>query len=549
MSKKRKTGERIYMKVWMDLKHYRTPTVVDEYYLDLANDIKKSFVDGGCMEVLRMCHLQASEVDKLACLFAAHLEDVVSGTRIWDTFLKLHRRMYGKWLPFYETETDRKGGEMEYSDICFLSWYFLNTLQHNEYLMPYDERLFAVARMAWQVLDAAWEYAPENGLTKAYFKFTSTGENFYDIRDFLNKFLMESYLFREDIWPKTEKKLNNYIEILREEGGEPELIAKLLHDTHVGILHTARTSLLSLRGRDWLLAYIGEDHPLYRDIEEMSPRILGAFLFKGRDERHIHVEHIATGKKFAIVENSIKDMESSPVVVDDILRGTFVRWRGEWWQSGFSAEYPHNPKAIEEERNSARAKRELDVLERDEALVLKLMKEFYNAFVAFNGGSPIAFLSPEEVDAFIQRFFDFLRDSGDFSPEELKQFKEHKEHFEKTELELLFILSDDDEPCVLFFNPRRGFETWLGDPSVIPIPENPFFDPENFDELEVSEDLFAMFVDVKPSPEMVKYYVEQAKKFPFFEKLFPDLPFEDFDFLLRFWKKETYHGEPQLFFE
>lgn len=54
----------------------------------------------------------------------SYLEDLVSGSELWNSFVRKHTKLYDKPLPFYVTE-DYAEEEINNEDICFLIWYFM----------------------------------------------------------------------------------------------------------------------------------------------------------------------------------------------------------------------------------------------------------------------------------------------------------------------------------------------------------------------------------------------------------------------------------------
>ena len=89
-----KLKERIYIKQWLDLKPYDNQAPTDYFYLKLCNEVKHSLV--------LQLYLEKSEIDILACFLTSYFEDLISGTNIWNSFIRIHKRLYGKQLPFFE---------------------------------------------------------------------------------------------------------------------------------------------------------------------------------------------------------------------------------------------------------------------------------------------------------------------------------------------------------------------------------------------------------------------------------------------------------------
>ena len=155
----------IYMNEWLQLHPYRVAQPSDGYFVALANRllgvcVLKGLSDGGRRKV---------------CLYlAAYLEDQISNLNLWGTFLREHRRLYGRVLPFYATGDDYLADEVNVEDVCFILW---NTwekeVQHGEapgYVNPLNGELVAQAKVFYELLAEAYEEAPENGALNGFFE-------------------------------------------------------------------------------------------------------------------------------------------------------------------------------------------------------------------------------------------------------------------------------------------------------------------------------------------------------------------------------------------
>src|ERR1035437_2062439 len=117
--------KKIYIKKWLELKPYKTQTETDGYYLKLSNTVKHAIITNKQSLALQI-YLNNEDLNNLACFLTSHLEDLISGTNIWNTFVKIHQRLYNKQLPFYLLD-DYNEEEINLQDVSFLIWYFLNT--------------------------------------------------------------------------------------------------------------------------------------------------------------------------------------------------------------------------------------------------------------------------------------------------------------------------------------------------------------------------------------------------------------------------------------
>ena len=87
--------KRIYIKEWLELKPYDKQTVTDNYYLKICNDIKRALITNKQSFILQR-YIDKKEIDLLSCFLASYLEDIISETNIWNSFVNIHYKLYNK---------------------------------------------------------------------------------------------------------------------------------------------------------------------------------------------------------------------------------------------------------------------------------------------------------------------------------------------------------------------------------------------------------------------------------------------------------------------
>jgi hypothetical protein len=104
--------------------------------------------------------------------------------------------------------------------------------------------------------------------------------------------------------------------------------------------------------------------------------------------------------------------------------------------------------------------------------------------------------------------------------------------------------TDSDDLVIVFFNPKMGIEIGLNYVSAFPLDFNPYFDEKNSD-----RDLIYVFSSSGVSKELAEYCFEIGKgKLPFFTHRLGSFLQKDLDFLLRFWKNDSYFSKPAISF-
>ena len=252
--------------------------------------------------------------------------------------------MYGKKIPFYDVK-DYLEDEINTEDVCFLIWYYLNTINGDGFIHPYHSILTEAAATVMEVLDEEYEYAPENTALKSYYVLPETEKDFYRARMLMDNILLGGYLFidaRISLQQKEEEILKST---------DREELLNYLNENRDTFLHSYCTNLLGFRAKEWAAYLLGKDHPLNNDLLSISERISGTFFYKDQDETHIHLEHIASEKVFNLTKASF-DHGDKLDEKDLIIYISLVQWRTEWWFSGVFVKPGFNADLILKEKNS-----------------------------------------------------------------------------------------------------------------------------------------------------------------------------------------------------
>lgn len=529
-------SKRIFIKDWLELKPYEKQTVTDSYYLRISNEAKKAIEADKSSAFLYM-FMYKEDLNLLSCFLTSYLEDIISGTNIWNSFIKAHHRMYGKHLPFYDLD-DYFEGEINPQDIAFLIWYFLNTIQEEKFVSPYNEFIFHIAHSLYDVFDSEWEYAPENEHLKSQYHIDENEDNFYFARLLIEKTLYGTYLF----YPDTFLKLHGQMLQIMEETKENEHLMMFLNDCKDGNLFRNTTRLLSFKGKEWVSEILPDNHPLKKEFVQISDKILGYFFYKGQDKDNVHIEHIASGKKFDLTKKSF-DYSDTLVEVDTILFLGIARWKNEWWFSGIFFDQPFNADLVLDEKNSLESRRAVDFLDRDEQITKDILKQQFEAFLDFNNGRQIAFLSSDELNDFQVGYADFYNKSLNLSKKQIKEAEKRKEKsgFLGSNNDTIDFSKEADSVLV-FFNPKSGVEICININSAFPMPHNPYFREE-----DSNTHVMNLLMDNSISTELTMFCIENCKsRLPFFTEGDGQKYLDDFDFLLRFWKNENYRSVPSI---
>ena len=530
-----KRAKRIYIQQWMELKPYKRHSQSDMYYLGLCNKVYKVLTKDQFL-MLRM-YFDEEELQILSCFLVSYFEDVISQTNIWNTFVRKHQEMYGKKLPFYPTD-EYDEGEINKQDVAFLSWYFLNTVQVAEVISPYNAFLDQLGFEVMEIFEEEYEVAPENEVLQSVYQLEESS-SYYEVRKFLDVLLFQTYLF----YPDTGLELEASEAEILEKYGKDITVINLLNENRDSSLHSAYTKILSLKGKDWAAELLGSKHPLHDPLKEMSERVQGRFLYKGQDRTHITLEHIASSKTFRLTKESF-DHSVQLNKIDQIIFISLIKWKDEWWFSGVFFIDEYDPSLVEEEKRSPQSLRSVAFLTDQKEKMQEVLQEQKERFLEYNEGSLIAFMPAKEIQPFLNGFTSYYNQSLKLSKEEHEQARQRAKEKGYGEEEAVFDPEYEDMPedGVVFFNPNSGVEIISGISSAFPSKQNPFYE----EELN-KDDVLSLLVSKDFSKELVYYCLDHYKdELTFFEEGAGQKYLNDLDFLLRFWKAESYHTTPSI---
>lgn len=531
-----KLKERIYIQQWLDLKPYDNQTSSDGYYLKLCNDVKKSILSNKQSLVLQN-YLNNEEIDLLACFLTSYFEDLISETNIWNTFIKIHKRLYKKHLPFY-TIDEYYEQEINLSDICFLIWYFMNTIQQEKFIAPFYDFIIAPSEKVMDLFEDAWEYAPENKLLKTFYSIDEKDTDFYKARNLIDNVLFKTYLFYPDSLMELR---DSESEIIKE---NDEYLLNFLNENRDRRLHSTYTRLLGLKGQEWIAEILGNKHKLSKYFPKISKKILGYFFYKGQDNENIFIEHIASGKKFNLTKKSFDNYDSLKDI-DTIIFIGIIKWRDEWWFSGVYFQTEFNADLVLDEKNSMESRSAVNFLDFQSKDMDDILNNQFKAFKEFNNNQQIAFMDSNKIDSFIKKYIEFFNNSLNLSQKEEDEAKQRvrTDGFFGDDYETKDF-SDVSESGLVFFNPKSGAEVALAVNSAFPLKNNAFYNEKNCE-----EHIIRLLYAEELSTELVWFCIDNFKNdLKFFESAEGKMYLDNIDFLLRFWKRENYFTKPTITF-
>ena len=530
----------LFITDWLDKKPYQNYSAVDLEYLAVANKVHQKIDSFKFLfEQLQISKQQGKD---LAVFLTCFLEDLVSETNIWSTFINVNKELFDKKLPFYDTKTGYQQGDINLSDLKFLIWYFLNCIYPERFLSPYDDYLDYLANNIGSVLEDEFEYISENEVLKEEY-FLDDKLDFYETRTVIQKLFFDSYLFGLDAKKVLFDQTKNYTEENQNKINQnPEYFQRFMYSFTNQITFGHRTKLLAFKSTDWMASYVGKNHKLYNKLKNCSEKVTGYFFYKKTEGECYVFEHIASEKLFKMYSESYNGALNSDK--NAIYYLDIVQWGEHYMLCGVSTQMPFDANIVLDQKNSSDERLKVsnigeESLEENIKFTLQQEKSFIDTF-----GSSIVFASEDQLqnclDLFQNQYHKGLKNNTQKDFLEAQQRFRSKGYFSKNDN---FGSTNKNNNVIIFFNKNQGVEIYNNICNIIPDEKNPFYKEE--DTLQIKLILFSP----EYSKEFAEYFVANyASKLDFFKTGTGAKYLNDFDFLLRFWKPNNYFNLPTISF-
>lgn len=105
----------------------------DKMYADLANDIYEIVHED-------LSFMEESQIKSACISMALYFEDIHSGFHLFDTFTQMYKKMFGYYLPFYDT-TDANDRNADFDAIRFMLWHSCCAEREGMVINPTNEGL------------------------------------------------------------------------------------------------------------------------------------------------------------------------------------------------------------------------------------------------------------------------------------------------------------------------------------------------------------------------------------------------------------------------
>lgn len=484
----------IKMSAWMAVHPYKVPRSADHAYLKIANKLYDSW-----KFALLKNDFDNEMREIVSIVIAAYFEDVVSYTDLFGAFVRKHKELYGKYLPFYDTSEDAYfEDEINPQDVLFLIWSTLQKDAEGTFLNPENPGIVQLAEIMYKILDDEFEKVPVNDYLLDYIQDEKHYEDFFAFIRMASWLYYNSYLLGFENSYLLEKQLEGVA------NDTSISISQLEYAIRSELLFGEKTGPLALPLKTWYVTML-EGMAMEKEIaiiNAIENHKSDYFRLDHVGETHIYVVDTEQ-KHHAILRSSFQNLSDGDLQ-SKVLITSLVKYNGEWHINGLSV-------WTDEEHvywDSVEKKKTQEYTR----------KEVYEKVLEVNNGSPIAyFRNSIEVHTWIG---DLLDVDGELTNDVLKK----KEN-------IVVFASPDKDICII---PNVGY--------YIKDPKNPFYDSKKAETLGI-----VLLVDHYSCPSAMYHYLRENKMLPdmrinssFGEKRGFELVQDNYDFISRFFKWNFY---------
>jgi hypothetical protein len=498
---------------WLKYHPYTQPSSDDHYYLKLCNKLLKANIDEP------LCRdLNWSEYKQLTCMLVCWFEDVISETNIWHSFTCEHKKLYGKYLPFYDTSDDYFDDEINKQDIQFLIWHFFSMLNENRLFNPFNLQFRLLAEATFELFETEYETAPPNLRFKGMLA-VPDHKDIYGARNIMEFLFFKSYLNQYF----AEQKLEEGITQIANAKMDAERSNMLAYDYRVTLLLNSVCPILALRSNEQLANMIGECHPRYHEIKSISRRIAATCVVKGNDGVHLDMQHIATGKRINLILDTLSPMADKNLIAPGKKRlwANMVQWGDEWALMGtlaFNENWQRNDEIAEEKHLFDPVEPKLEMLDYHE-----------ECFKDLSGGESLAYFENEDQYVeFVHRFRVHIYEKANPG----KKFPASAR---------LEVDKEDIANIVMFFNHHAGTELYPNFIKYVKDTCNSYYvhgARANMEMLITEDSISARFVQYLVTNGLIDFDQKKAMD--------DQTILDNLDFLLRYFKQGDYYSEPRI---
>jgi hypothetical protein len=316
---------------YLERKPYKNHSSYDIFYLRICRDLFR-IIDRTVTEHDRTIDLSKEDCRELAYTFTGYFEDQVNNIGFWNGLIALHRRHFGKRLPFFDRITLEQQEEL-YEDILPEDIQYLAYITCLNLIADNDEKPIIYFNTGFFVAlrDAVFDYLEaidEVVTTDFYATYLMPADDYIDFKLQLDWFTFTSYLTMTEY----QRKMGEHLFDLIEQGKDKADLPPFLYAERDRLMSEVPSSFTAFFPADILAEAMRCNDTRKEDIRNLKWRAHGIFHVQQETPTHYLFMHTATGEQF----NVLKSCFTAPINRDqqEYWITTIVGWNNDYYISG-----------------------------------------------------------------------------------------------------------------------------------------------------------------------------------------------------------------------
>lgn len=356
----------------------------DKEYANLANEIYD--VIGKVFTFM-----DDKEIRNACVSLALYFEDIHSGTHQFDAFTRLYGKMYGMYLPFYDSR-DASSPKADLDAMKFVLWLSLVAERGGRILNPSNTSIADMAEYLLKYWNRQKHTVSPNEELADYIFSEETQDNPYLIRSVLVWLQNRNYLGR---WYSNAVMEDDHYGVRNMFAkANKQQLRELTEDCSVFEYRSWPLSIPTTKAYAEMIRIDMDDQEdeVAAEVEKMEYAKLGIYKILGIDNENIIVEDFRKRRHNVLLDSFGNDIRRDAKRCTHIF-GSFFSFRGDWYSNGHSLFFPMDDKQYaeycEKENNKYR--------------VFHDYQGQYEELVERNGGKRLFFFNcPEDVEKWMR---------------------------------------------------------------------------------------------------------------------------------------------------
>jgi len=362
-------------------KTHRPPSApgrLDLYLPGIAQELREALAGTQETFIDPACQLDATALDQLAVALVEFAEDIHTDAGLWRTLESYQSELCGTPLPLFLKPGEKLAGRFDSRRIRYFLYILWAQLQPDCLVSPSHKDLAKLAETTSEVLSASFRRMPKDSSIVRFLR--TPNQRAWDVKRKLVWAGRHSYLFRHQCASYHKTSGVDITDV----GATDDFICQHCTDwCGLGVIDLLAGALdLPEADRLELRTWYERHQAFYHVIE---------FANRGAVVETMNVINLVNDQPYRIR----LEMEKCPFIVGQVVLGSLVPWRGEWYWSGSQRTWEKVDAAVIAmlkkqylEKNSQIAYRyRPDLAAKARASV----REHYGDFVKYHGGDLVVF--------------------------------------------------------------------------------------------------------------------------------------------------------------